>query len=93
MSGNPEQEFVSDGISEDIIIELSKFHELFVIARKSSFTFKGRAADVKLPGRDLGVRYVVAGSVGKAASRVRITAQLIDAASGTHIWADPVELF
>ena len=88
MSGDAEQEYFSDGISEDIITELSKFHELFVIARNSSFTYKGRAVDVKQIGRELGVRYVVEGSVRKAASRVRITAQLIDAASGSHIWAD-----
>ncbi len=88
MSGDPEQEYFSDGMSEDIITDLSKLSELFVIARNSSFTYKGRAVDVKQVGRDLGVRYVLEGSVRKADSRVRVTGQLIDAVSGAHIWAD-----
>ena len=88
MSGDPEQEYFSDGISEDIITDLSKLSELHVIARNSSFTYKGKPVDVKQVGRDLGVRYVLEGSVRKAGNRVRVTGQLIDAASGAHIWAD-----
>ena len=88
MSGDPEQEYFSDGISEDIITDLSKLSELHVIARNSSFTYKGKPVDVKHVGRDLGVRYVLEGSVRKAGNRVRVTGQLIDAASGAHIWAD-----
>ncbi len=88
MSGDPEQEFFSDGISEDIITELSRFRSLFVIARNSSFTFKGQAVDVKEVGTRLGVAYVLEGSVRKAGSRVRITAQLIEAATGNHLWAE-----
>ena len=88
MSGDPEQEYFSDGITEDIITELSRFKELFVIARNSSFTFKGQAVDVKDVGRELGVAYVVEGSIRKAGNRVRVTAQLIDAATGNHVWAD-----
>ena len=88
MSGDPEQEYFSDGISEDIITDLSKLSELRVIARNSTFTYKGKAVDVKQVGRDLGVRYVLEGSVRKAGNRVRVTGQLIDAASGEHIWAD-----
>jgi len=88
MSGDPEQEYFSDGISEDIITDLSKLSELSVIARNSTFTYKGKAVDVKQVGRDLGVRYVLEGSVRKAGNRVRVTGQLIDAESGTHIWAD-----
>jgi adenylate cyclase len=87
MSGDPEQEYFSDGITEDIITELSKFHTLFVIARNSSFAFKGQALDVKQISSKLGVRYVVEGSVRRAGNRVRITAQLIDAAEDNHIWA------
>ena len=79
MSGDPEQEYFADGIVEDIITALSRFKSLFVIARNSSFTYKGRAVDVKQVGRELGVRYVLEGSVRKAANRVRITGQLIDA--------------
>ena len=78
----------ADGISEDIITDLSKLSELHVIARNSSFTYKGKPVDVKQVGRDLGARYVLEGSVGKAGNRVRVTGQLIDAANGTHIWAD-----
>jgi TolB-like protein len=88
MSGDPEQEYFADGIVEEIITALSRFRQLFVIARNSSFTYKGRAIDVKQVGRDLGVRYVLEGSVRKAANRVRITGQLVDALSGAHLWAD-----
>ncbi|NNE21237.1 MAG: hypothetical protein HKN11_01375 [Rhizobiales bacterium] len=88
MSGDPEQEYFSDGIAEDIITELSRFSELFVIARNSSFAFKGQSVDIKDTARQLGVQYVVEGSVRKAGNRVRVTAQLIDAADGAHVWAD-----
>ncbi len=88
MSGDPEQEYFSDGISEDIITDLSKVSELNVIARNSSFTYKGMPVDVKQVGRELGVRYVLEGSVRKAGNRVRVTGQLIDAESGAHIWVD-----
>jgi adenylate cyclase len=88
MSGDPEQEYFSDGITEDIITALSKFRWFFVISRNSSFTYKGRAVDVTQVGRELGVRYLLEGSVRRAGSRVRITAQLIDASNGNHIWAD-----
>ena len=88
MSGDPEQEYFADGMVEDIITGLSRITWLFVIARNSSFTYKGQAVDVKQVGRELGVRYVLEGSVRKAGNRVRITGQLIDAATGAHIWAD-----
>lgn len=88
MSGDPEQEYFADGMVEDITTALSRFKALFVIARNSSFTYKGRAVDVKQVGRELGVRYVLEGSVRKAANRVRITGQLVDAATGAHLWAD-----
>src|SRR5262249_2264373 len=88
MSGDPEQEYFADGMVEEIITALSRFRQLFVIARNSSFTYKGRAVDVKLIGRELGVRYVLEGSVRKGANRLRISGQLIDAATGTHLWAD-----
>ncbi len=88
MSGDPEQEYFSDGITEDIITELSRFRSLFVIARNSSFTFKGQAVDVTEVSRKLGVQFVVEGSVRKAGNRVRVTAQLVEAASGKHIWAE-----
>src|SRR5256714_4592670 len=88
MSGNQEQDYFSDGISEDIITGLSKLRWFFVIARNSSFTYKGTAVDIKRAARELGVRYVLEGSVRKGGTRVRITAQLIDAATGNHIWAD-----
>ena len=88
MSGSPEQEYFVDGIVEDIITGLSRIKWLFVIARNSTFTYKGRAVDVKQVGRELGVRYVLEGSVRKAAERVRITAQLIDVATGAHVWAE-----
>ena len=88
MSGDPEQDYFADGVVEEIITALSRFRQLFVIARNSSFTYKGRAIDVKRVGRELGVRYVLEGSVRRAANRVRITAQLIDAQTGAHLWAD-----
>jgi TolB-like protein len=88
MSGDPEQEYFADGMAEDIITALSRIRLLFVIARNSSFTYKGRAVDLKQVGRELGVRYVLEGSVRKAANRVRITGQLIDTATGAHLWAD-----
>ena len=88
MSGDPEQDYFADGMAEDIITALSHFKALFVIARNSSFTYKGRAVDVKQIGRELGVRYVLEGSVRKAANRVRITGQLVDTATGAHLWAD-----
>jgi TolB-like protein len=88
MSGDPEQEYFADGIVEEIITALSRFRQLFVIARNSTFTYKGRAVDVKQVGRELGVRYVLEGSVRKAANRVRITGQLVDALTGAHLWAD-----
>jgi adenylate cyclase len=88
MSGDPEQDYFADGMVEDIITALSRFKALFVIARNSSFTYKGRAVDVKVVGRELGVRYVLEGSVRKAANRVRITGQLVDTATGAHLWAE-----
>jgi len=88
MSGDPEQEYFADGMVEEIITALSRIRWLFVIARNSSFTYKRRAVDVKRVGRELGVRYVLEGSVRKAVRRVRITAQLVDAQSGSHLWAD-----
>jgi len=88
MSGDPEQEYFADGMVEDIITGLSRMRWLFVIARNSSFTYKGRAVDLKQVGRELGVRYVLEGSVRKAVNRVRITGQLIDTATGAHLWAD-----
>jgi adenylate cyclase len=91
MSGDPEQEDFADGMVEEIITALSRFKWLFVIARNSSFTFKGKAVDIKEVGRRLGVRYILEGSVRKASGRVRITGQLIDAVTGAHIWADRLE--
>jgi adenylate cyclase len=91
MSGDPEQEYFADGMVEEIITALSRFKWLFVIARNSSFTFKGRAVDIKEVGRRLGVRYVLEGSVRKASGKVRIAGQLIDAVTGAHIWADRFE--
>jgi adenylate cyclase len=88
MSGDPEQEYFADGIVEDIITALSRFKSLFVIARNSSFTYKARLVDTKQVGRELGVRYVLEGSVRKVAGRVRITGQLIEASTGVHLWAD-----
>jgi len=91
MSGDPEQEYFADGMVEEIITALSRFKSLFVIARNSSFTFKGRAVDIKEVGRRLGVRYVLEGSVRKGLGKVRITGQLIDAVTGAHLWADRFE--
>ncbi|MEM7171477.1 MAG: adenylate/guanylate cyclase domain-containing protein [Pseudomonadota bacterium] len=88
MSGDPEQEYFSDGITEDIITELTRFQSLFVIARNSSFAFKGQATDITEIGKKLGVQYVVEGGVRKAGERIRITAQLIDATTGNHLWAE-----
>ncbi|WP_283810978.1 adenylate/guanylate cyclase domain-containing protein [Bradyrhizobium genosp. SA-3] len=88
MSGDPEQEYFADGMVEDIITALSRFKWLFVIARNSTFTYKGRSVDIRQVGRELGVRYVLEGSVRRVADRVRITAQLIDAETRAHIWAD-----
>jgi TolB-like protein/class 3 adenylate cyclase len=88
MSGDPEQEYFADGMVEEIITALSRIRWLFVIARNSSFTYKGQAVDVKQVGRELGVRYVLEGSVRKGSGHVRITAQLIDATTATHLWAD-----
>jgi adenylate cyclase len=88
MSNDPQQEFVAEGISEDIITELSRFRSLFVIARNSAFAFKGQATDVKEIGRKLGVRYIVEGSVRRAGQRIRISAQLIDAIEDKHLWAE-----
>jgi TolB-like protein len=91
LSGDPEQEYFADGVVEDIIAALSRMRWLFVIARNSSFTYKGRAVDVKEVGRELGVRYVLEGSVRKSGNKVRITGQLIDATTGTHLWAERFE--
>jgi adenylate cyclase len=88
LSGDKEQEYFSDGITEDIITELSRFSELFVIARNSSFAYKGKVVDVRQVGRELGVRYVLEGSIRRAGDRVRITGQLIDATTGVHRWAE-----
>ncbi|HEV2158181.1 hypothetical protein [Bradyrhizobium sp.] len=88
MSGDPEQEYFADGVVEEIITTLSRFRSLFVIARNSSFTYKGRVVDIKQVGSELGVSFVLEGSVRKSADRVRITAQLIDATTGAHLWAD-----
>jgi len=88
MSGDPEQEYFADGMAEEIITALSRCSWLFVIARNSSFTYKGRSVDVRQVGRELGVRYVIEGSVRRSQNRLRFTGQLIDATSGAHIWAD-----
>ncbi len=88
MSGDPEQEYFADGITEDVITDLSKIGGLLVIARNSSFAYKGKPVDVRIVARELGVRTVLEGSIRRAGGRVRITAQLIDAASGGHLWAD-----
>jgi len=88
MSGDPEQEYFSDGITEDIITDLSKISALAVIARNTSFTYKGKAVKVQSVGRELGADFILEGSVRKAAARVRVTGQLIDTTNGTHIWAD-----
>ena len=91
MSGDPEQEYFADGIVEDIITALSRVKWFFVIARNSSFTYKGRHVDIRQVGRELGVRYVLEGSIRKSGNRVRITGQLIEAATGNHVWADKFE--
>src|SRR5215472_8324560 len=91
ISGDPDQEYFADGMVEEITTALSRIRSLFVIARNSAFTYKGRAVDVRQVGRELGVRYVLEGSVRKAGSRVRITGQLVEAATGTHLWADRFE--
>jgi adenylate cyclase len=88
MSADPEQQFFADGVAEDIITALSRYPSLFVIARNSSFSYRGRAVDVKQVGRDLGVRYVLEGSLRKSGSHVRVTAQLIEADTGNHVWAE-----
>src|SRR5262249_38377297 len=88
MSGDPEQEYFADGMVEEIVTALSRIRWLFVIARNSSFIYKGQAVDVKQVGRELGVRYVLEGSVRKAGNRVRITVQLIEAETGAHVWAE-----
>ena len=88
MSADPEQEFFADGIAEDIITAMSRYPSLFVIARNSSFTYKGRPVDVKQVGRELGVRYVLEGSLRKSGNRIRVTAQLIESESGNHVWAE-----
>jgi TolB-like protein/Flp pilus assembly protein TadD len=88
MSGDPEQEYFSDGITEDIITEVSRFRELFVTARNSAFAFKGQSPDVRTIGEKLGVQFVVEGSVRRAGNRVRVTAQLVETASGNHVWAE-----
>ena len=98
MSSDPEQEFFADGIAEDIITAMSRYPSLFVIARNSCFTYKGRAVDVTQVGRELGVRYVLEGSLRKAGNRIRVTAQLVEAANGNHVWAErydrePADIF
>src|SRR5262249_28335766 len=88
MSDDPEQDYFADGMAEDVITGLSRCNWLFVIARNSSFTYKAKTVDVRQVGRELGVRYVLEGSVRRAARRLRFTGQLVDATSGAHIWAD-----
>jgi TolB-like protein/class 3 adenylate cyclase/Tfp pilus assembly protein PilF len=88
MTGDPEQEYFTDGITEDIITDLSRFRSLFVIARNSSFSYKGKSPDIRQVGRDLGVRYVLEGSIRKSSNRIRVTGQLIDTLTGNHIWAE-----
>src|SRR5215510_6443689 len=88
LSGDPEQEYFTDGISEDIITELSRFHSLFVIARNSSFSYKGKSPDVRQVGRELGVRYVLDGSIRSSANRIRLTGQMTDTLTGNHVWAE-----
>src|SRR5499427_5725062 len=88
MSSDPEQEFFADGIAEDVITALSHYPSLLVIARNSSFTYKGRAVDVKQIGRELGVRYILEGSLRKSGNRIRVTAQLVEAETGKHVWAE-----
>src|SRR5438477_12352179 len=88
MSGDPEQEYFSDGITEDIITDLSKFSGLFVVARNTAFTYKGKPVKVQQVGQELGVAFILEGSVRKAGSRVRVTVQLISSRDGGHVWAD-----
>ncbi len=88
LSGDPEQEYFSDGITEDIITALSRIHQFFVIARNTTFTYKGQAVDVQAVAKELGVRYVLEGSVRKSGNRIRISAQLIDGETGNHLWAE-----
>ena len=88
MSGDADQEYFTDGITEDIITELSRFNSLFVIARNSSFSYKGKSPDVRQVGRELGVQYVLEGSIRKSSNRIRVTGQLVDALTGSHIWAE-----
>jgi adenylate cyclase len=88
MTSDPEQEYFTDGVTEDIITELSRFHSLFVIARNSSFSYKGKSPDIRQVGRELGVRYVLEGSIRKSSNRIRVTGQLIDTLTGNHIWAE-----
>jgi adenylate cyclase len=88
MSADPEQEFLADGIAEDVITALSHYPSLFVIARNSSFTYKGRPVDVNTVGRELGVRYILEGSLRKSGNRIRVTAQLVEAETGRHVWAE-----
>ena len=88
MSENPEQNYFSEGISEDITTELSRFHSIFVISRNSAFAYLGKAVDVRQVGRELGVEYIVEGSFRNSGKRVRVTAQLIEVAKGHHIWAE-----
>ncbi len=91
MSGDPEQDYFADGVVDDIITALSRYKSLFVIARNSSFTYKGKTIDIRQVGRELGVRYVLEGSVRKAQARIRVTGQLLDSQSGSHLWADRFE--
>src|SRR5262249_2814139 len=91
MSGDPEQEYFADGVVEEIITALSRLRWLFVIARNSSFAYKGRAGDIRQVARELGVHYVLEGSVRKAANRLRLTGQLVEGVGGTHVWADRFE--
>src|SRR5216110_1877764 len=88
MSNDPDQEFFADGIAEDVITALSRYPSLFVIARNSCFTYKGRAVDVKQVGREMGVRYILEGSLRKSGNRIRVTAQLVEAETGNHVWAE-----
>src|SRR5499425_687438 len=88
LNGDPQQDYFSDGITEDITTELSRFSELLVIARNSSFQYKGKAIDIRQVGRELGARYVLEGSVRRSGDRIRITAQLIDAVTGAHRWSE-----
>ena len=88
VSGDPEQEYFSDGLTEDIITELSRFREIRVLARNTTFQYKGQSVDVPLVARETGAQYVLEGSIRKSADRVRITAQLIDASTGSHLWAE-----